>query len=89
MAKFGKLVAAGAVIGAAAAAYVAYKKRCEALEEILEDEFDDECEETEEQAEDEERSYTSIPLDEEDVAAEEPVAEEAPAEEAAETTDAE
>lgn len=83
MAKFGKLIAAGAVIGAAAAAYVAYKKRCEALEEILEDEFEDQSEETEEQAEDEERSYTSIPLDEEEVA-EEPVAEDA-----AETTDAE
>ncbi len=82
MAKLGKLVAAGAVIGAAAAAYVAYKKRCDALEAILEDEFEDETEETEE-TEEEERSYTSIPLDEEEIATE------APAEEAAETEVAE
>jgi hypothetical protein len=56
-----KLILAGTAVGAAAAAYVAYKRQCEEFEEELSDDFDEiEFENTEPA----ERTYSSISLDE-------------------------
>lgn len=56
-----KLILAGTAVGAAAAAYVAYKRQCEELEAELSDDFDEIEFESEDPVE---RSYSSISLDE-------------------------
>ena len=58
--KFAKLVLAGAAIGTAAAAYMAYKRQCDAFEAELSEDFD-EIEFPDEETT--ERSYTNISLD--------------------------
>jgi hypothetical protein len=56
-----KLILAGTAVGAAAAAYAAYKRQCDEFEAELSDDFEEIELEQEEPAE---RSYSSISLDE-------------------------
>jgi hypothetical protein len=56
-----KLILAGTAVGAAAAAYVAYKRQCDEFEAELSDDFDEIEFENDEPAE---RTYSSISLDE-------------------------
>ncbi|MCR5742713.1 MAG: hypothetical protein K6F92_03160 [Lachnospiraceae bacterium] len=55
-----KVLVGGAVVGACAAAYVAYKKQCESFSAELDDEFEEVDSEETETAE---RSYSEISLD--------------------------